>query len=245
MFISDILNLKKRSIISIVGAGGKTSLMLNLSEELRPYNKVLSTTTTKIYTPNKTSYDFMCIGEKNCYIYDHLKKNGLYVYGKFINNDNKLIGFSKNFLDEKFKYFDYSILEADGSKKKPIKGWRDDEPVICKNTNKTIGVLDITCINKIINDFNVHRVSYFLKITNGKLGEKISIPMISSLVTHPLGLFKGSLGERILFINKVENQHNIFLSYELIKHLLSISNPFIDKIVIGSLKEKNYKLVSF
>ncbi|RHW64153.1 putative selenium-dependent hydroxylase accessory protein YqeC, partial [Clostridium botulinum] len=43
----------------------------------------------------------------------------------------------------------------------------------------------------------------------------------------------------------VENQHNIFLSYELIKHLLSISNPFIDKIVIGSLKEKNYKLVSF
>ncbi|NFS07852.1 putative selenium-dependent hydroxylase accessory protein YqeC [Clostridium botulinum] len=245
MFISDILNLKKRSIISIVGAGGKTSLMLNLSEELRPYNKVLSTTTTKIYTPNKTSYDFMCIGEKNCYIYDHLKKNGVYVYGKFINSDNKLIGFSKNFLDEKFKYFDYSILEADGSKKKPIKGWRDDEPVICKNTNKTIGVLDITCINKIINDFNVHRVSYFLKITNEKLGEKISIPMISSLVTHPLGLFKGSLGERILFINKVENQHNIFLSYELIKHLLSISNPFIDKIVIGSLKEKNYKLISF
>ncbi|KGO15636.1 selenium cofactor biosynthesis protein YqeC [Clostridium botulinum] len=245
MFISDILNLKKRSIISIVGAGGKTSLMLNLSEELRPYNKVLSTTTTKIYTPDKTSYDFMCIGEENCYIYDHLKKNGVYVYGKFINNDNKLIGFSKNFLDQKFKYFDYSILEADGSKKKPIKGWRDDEPVICKNTNKTIGVLDITCINKIINDFNVHRVSYFLKITNGKLGEKISILMISSLVTHPLGLFKDSLGERILFINKVENQHDIFLSYELIKHILSISNPFIDKIVIGSLKEKNYKLVSF
>lgn len=114
-----------------------------------------------------------------------------------------------------------------------------------KNTNKTIGVLDITCINKIINDFNVHRVSYFLKITNGKLGEKISIPMISSLITHPLGLFKGSLGERILFINKAKNQHNIFLSYELIKHLLSISNSFIDKIVIGSLKEKNYKLVSF
>ncbi|BDB02739.1 selenium cofactor biosynthesis protein YqeC [Clostridium botulinum] len=245
MFISDILNFKKRSIISIVGAGGKTSLMLNLSEELRPYNKVLSTTTTKIYTPDRTSYDFMCIGEENCYIYDHLKKNGVYVYGKFINNDNKLIGFSKNFLDEKFKYFDYSILEADGSKKKPIKGWRDDEPVICKNTNKTIGVLDITCINKIINDFNVHRVSYFLKITNGKLGEKISIPMISSLVTHPLGLFKSSLGERILFINKVENQHNIFLSYELIKHILTISNPFIGKIVIGSLKEKNYKLVSF
>lgn len=245
MLISNILNLKKGSVISIVGAGGKTSLMFNLSEELRPYNKVLSTTTTKIYTPDKKSYDFMCIGKERCYIYDHFKQNGVYVYGKFINNDNKLIGFSKKFLDEKFEYFDYSILEADGSNKKPIKGWRDNEPVICKNTNKTIGVLDITCINKIINNLNVHRVPYFLKITNGKLGEKISIPMISSLVTHPLGLFKDSLGEKILFINKVENQHNIFLSYELIKYILSVSNYFIDKIVIGSLKEKNYNLVSF
>ncbi|NFV12788.1 putative selenium-dependent hydroxylase accessory protein YqeC [Clostridium sporogenes] len=245
MLISNILNLKKGSIISIVGAGGKTSLMFNLSEELRPNNKVLSTTTTKIYNPDKIYYDFICIGEENCYIYDHLKKNGVYVYGEFINNDNKLIGFNKNFLDKKFKYFDYSIIEADGSKRKPIKGWRDNEPVICKNTNKTIGILDISCINKIINDFNVHRVSYFLKITNGKLGEKISIPMISSLIVHPLGLFKDSLGEKILFINKVENQHSIFLSYELIKHILTSSNSCIDKIIIGSLKEKNYNLISF
>lgn len=245
MLISNILNLKRGSVISIVGAGGKTSLMFNLSEELRNNNKVLLTTTTKIYNPNKIYYDFMCIGEKNCYIYDHIKQNGVYVYGKCINNDNKLIGFSKNFLVEKFKYFDYSLIEADGSKRKPIKGWKDGEPVICKNTTKTIGLLDISCINKIINDFNVHRVSYFLKITNGKLGEKISIPMISSLIAHPLGLFKDSLGERILFINKVESQHDIFLSYELIKHILTISNSFIDKIVIGSLKEKNYNLISF
>jgi hypothetical protein len=69
--------------------------------------------------------------------------------------------------------------------------------------------------------------------------------MISSLIAHPLGLFKDSLGERILFINKVETQHDIFLSYELIKHILTISNSFIDKIVIGSLKEKNYNLISF
>lgn len=245
MLISNILNLKRGSVISIVGAGGKTSLMFNLSEELRNNNKVLLTTTTKIYNPNKIYYDFMCIGEKNCYIYDHLKPNGVYVYGKYINNDNKLIGFGKNFLDKKFKHFDYSLIEADGSKKKPIKGWKDDEPVICKNTNKTIGVLDISYINKIVNDFNVHRVSYFLKITNGKLGKKISIPMISSLITHPLGLFKDSLGEKILFINKVENQQDAFLSYELIEHILNISNLFIDKIVIGSLKEKKYDLISF
>lgn len=244
MFISDVLNLKKGSVLSIVGAGGKTSLMLNLAEELRQYNKVLVTTTTKIYPPEKRTYDFICIGEENCSIYDGYKENGVYVYGSFISENDKLIGLDKNFLDKKFKYFDYSIIESDGSKRKPIKGWRENEPVICKNTTKTIGILDITCIGKMINDENVHRVNYFLNISNGKLGEKISIPMISSLITHPLGLFKDSVGERILFINKVENNHTTLLAEELIKDLHLNSNLSIDKIIIGSLKEKRYNLIS-
>ncbi len=91
------IKLKKRICYIDSWCWWKTSLMLNLSEELRPNNKVLSTTTTKIYNPDKIYYDFICIGEKNCYIYDHIKQTGVYVYGKCINNDNKLIGFSKNF----------------------------------------------------------------------------------------------------------------------------------------------------
>lgn len=245
MLISDILNLRKGSVLSIVGAGGKTSLMMNLAEELHPCNKVLLTTTTKIRFPDKMSYDFICIEEENYSTYDHFLRNGVYVYGRSINNENKLIGLNKEFLDKKFKYFDYSLIEADGSKRKPIKGWRENEPVICKNTSKTIGVLDITCIGKIINNLNVHRVHYFIKISNGKLNEKISVSMIASLITNPLGLFKNSLGEKILFINKVENQYNSLLAYELVKQLHSISNSLIDKIVIGSLKEKRYNLISF
>lgn len=242
MLISNILSLKKRSVLSIVGAGGKTSLMFTLAEELRTSNKVLVTTTTKIYPPEKSAYDFICIGEENCSIYDSYNENGIYVYGNFINENDKLAGLKKEFLDKKFKYFDYSIIEADGSKRKPIKGWREDEPVICKNTTKTIGILDITCIGKIINDVNVHRVDHFINISSGKLGEKISIPMIGSLITHSLGLFKNSEGEKILFINKVENHHTTLLAYELIKYLHSDSSSFIDKIIIGSLKEKRYSL---
>ncbi|GAA0121812.1 selenium cofactor biosynthesis protein YqeC [Clostridium faecium] len=219
--------------------------MFTLAEELRASNKVLVTTTTKIYAPEKSTYDFICIGEENCSIYDDHNENGIYVYGSFINEKDKLIGFNKEFLDTKFEYFHYSIIEADGSKRKPIKGWQENEPVICKNTTKTIGILDITSIGKIINEVNVHRIDHFTNISSGKLGEKISIPMICSLITHPLGLFKDSKGEKILFINKVENQHTSILANELIKHLSSKPNLFIDKIVIGSLKEKKYRLICF
>ena len=41
--------INKKDIITIVGAGGKTSLMLSASSYLRKDHKVLVTTTTDIY----------------------------------------------------------------------------------------------------------------------------------------------------------------------------------------------------
>ena len=69
MKITDILNIDKNSIVSIVGAGGKTSLMFQLAEELREKSRVLVTTTTKIYVPEKGQYDYLIVGEEgeNCF----------------------------------------------------------------------------------------------------------------------------------------------------------------------------------
>ena len=48
----DKLRLKHRGVISLVGAGGKTSLMFCLAKKLTESGKtVLTTTTTKIFMP--------------------------------------------------------------------------------------------------------------------------------------------------------------------------------------------------
>ncbi len=79
MFISDILNFKKGSVISIVGAGGKTSLMLNLSEELRLITKfyqqllqrytILIKYTTILYALEKKIAIYMITLNKMVYMY--------------------------------------------------------------------------------------------------------------------------------------------------------------------------------
>ena len=51
------LNLKKGDVISIVGAGGKTTLLNYLSHKYSIDNSVLMTTTTKIFTP--LNYDYL------------------------------------------------------------------------------------------------------------------------------------------------------------------------------------------
>ena len=50
--LSDTLHLYKTGVISLIGAGGKTSLMFKLAKELSQLkHRVLTTTTKKIFLP--------------------------------------------------------------------------------------------------------------------------------------------------------------------------------------------------
>lgn len=243
MKLKDLLDLNKGSIISIVGAGGKSSLMYYLGEELRGQNKVLITTTTKIYLPKKEKYDYIAIGQKSLSSLKHNKNKGIYVYGSSINKENKIIGPTVLELDNECPYFDYILAESDGAKGKAIKGWNDTEPVISFKTDKTIGVLSLEVIGKNIEDDTVHRVEEFVNITNSKKNEKITLEKISSLVFHPRGLFKDSRGEKILFINKIESFHQNVLARKFLVLILEENHGYIDKIIIGSIKHKSFNLI--
>lgn len=244
MNLKDLLNLKKGDVISIVGAGGKTTFMYSLAEELRCENKVLITTTTKIYMPHKKYYDFVTINESNFNKYNCEKVNGVYLYGSHLNEENKIIGLNTELLKAQLPYFDYVLVEADGSKRKSIKGWKDDEPVISKDTHKTIGILSIDALGKKVNTENVHRLYEFKSITNSKDNEIISEKHLTSLVFHNKGLFKDSKGEKVLFINKVDTDNELILAQKLVNSILESNDNYIDKILIGSLKSKQYQLVN-
>lgn len=242
MKLRELLDLKKESIVSIVGAGGKTSLMFNLAEELKEDSKVLVTTTTKIFMPNKDQYDYMCLNKKDYLDYSQINNKGIYIFGSSLNKAGKVVGLDSSTIETVSESFNYTLIEADGSKMKPIKGWGINEPVIYQKTNKTIGVLDIKTIGKTINGTNVHRLKEFLKLTNSTINEPINIQHIISLILHSNGLFKNALGERILFINKVENADELFLANKLLEALLEKSNICFNKVIIGSLMSKKYQL---
>lgn len=66
-------------MISIVGSGGKSTLMYTLAEELRRDNKILVTTTTKIFVPKKNQFDFFAIGNENFNKLKYGNCKGIYV----------------------------------------------------------------------------------------------------------------------------------------------------------------------
>lgn len=111
MNLIDTFKISNKDIITIVGAGGKTSLMFSASSLLRNDYKVLVTTTTHIYVPDKNLYDEMIMLsdiKKNKISRENQKydnenynnekyhniirnnKNGVYVIGNYIVNDSNI-----------------------------------------------------------------------------------------------------------------------------------------------------------
>lgn len=240
MRLSDCIAIEEKDIISFVGAGGKTTMMFKLAEELRLNNKVLVTTTTKIYRPSEEKYDFICTNKKRLSKYVDMKEKGIYVLGLGINKENKILGIGEKELDELAPYFDYVLIEADGSKEKQLKGWKESEPVIYGKTTKTVGLIDVQAFGMVINEEKVHRSKIFCKITGAKEGDNVKLEHLTKLIINPLGLFKGAMGKRVLYINKVEEPTHLTLAEQLVKEVTSKNKKLLDKVFIGSLKSNTY-----
>lgn len=247
MNLIDVFNIKNKDIITIVGSGGKTSLMFSISSLLRQGYKVLVTTTTNIYVPDYKTVEFdkFCLIDNDEELENIIKndKNGVYVIGsKIINNLNKpkLKGLTFEMIDKISHFFDIVLIEGDGSKEKPLKGWLDNEPVVYDKTTKTIGVIDINSIGLYINEDNIHRLDNFLDIINDEKSSKVKVKHLKNIVLNKNGLFKLSKGEKILFINKSESIKNKTNANLLIKEIKDENLYYIDKFVYGSLVNNEF-----
>lgn len=241
MKLYEILGIKKGNMTSIVGAGGKTTLMFLLANELKDKGKVLVTTTTKIYNPREEVND-IAIGKEGYKFLQSINDNGIYAYGKYINDENKLIGEDIEILNGLTDSFDYILVEADGSKRKDLKAWNKNEPVVSSLTSSTIGVLSLKTIDMEINNENIHRLKEFTSLTNSKEGEKVNLDILIEVIFNKNGLFKEAIGEKILFLNKVDYTNEDTLMLFLDKIICKNKEiKLLNSIVYGSLKNKSFK----
>ncbi len=199
------LGVEKNDVVSLAGAGGKTSLMFRLAEEAKELGfKVLVTTSTKIFVPDRAQYDRIDLSG-TLFSGGAVRDSGIYLGGTPAPVSGKMTGAVPELLASRRKLFDLVLIEADGAAAKPLKGWNSTEPVIPLFTTKTIGVLDIQAIGRIIDAALVHRLEIFTGLTGGKAGDAVTVEHLVRVVNHNQGLFKGAQGTKILYLNKVES----------------------------------------
>ncbi|CCQ95099.1 conserved hypothetical protein [[Clostridium] ultunense Esp] len=229
------LDIYKREILSLIGGGGKTTTIFALGEELKGLNKkVLITTTTAIYNPEK-DYDHYFLREIEDF---NPREGGITIFGDRVEK-GKLKGVPLSKFKEIInrELFDFVLIEADGAKGKPIKGHAPYEPVIPKNTTKTIGIIGLDSLGKKIGDI-VHRPEIFTNITNTRYSDIIDEEIIIRYILDPEGLFKVTQGKRILLLNKAYNEKTILKGSRIRRILLA--NGFKDTVLVTDIKRKKF-----
>ncbi len=106
------------------------------------------------------------------------------------------------------KVFDYILVEADGSRRLPVKAPADHEPVIPGGTDMVIGCIGLDCLGRPMDDETVHRPECFGAVTGLNFGDLILADHLVKLAASNLGLFKnaGNHMKKILVFNKADTK---------------------------------------
>jgi len=241
------LGLKPRELISLVGAGGKTTLMFRLAKELfLNGKKVVTTTTTKIMEPAPAETAFLFVDpdeeELKQFVGRHLEQYGHLTIARERIGSGKLKGISPNLVDDLWgsNRMDYMIVEADGAAGLPVKAPREREPVIPSCTTLVVSLLGVDGVGAELNEENVFQAERVSKLTGMEMGAKMTDEAMAVLMTHPEGLFKGapSSSRVVAFLNKVDVPDGVVKGKGVAREILKKGLPQIERVVLGQLKNE-------
>lgn len=164
-------------IISVVGSGGKTTLIKQLSSRYRSEGKtVLVTTTTHMFIEEDT-----LLTDDAEKIIGVLQETGYAMAG--IPEGEKIKALSRETFDTVCACADVVLVEADGSKRLPLKYPNASEPVIPENTDEILVVCGLNAIGQKAKD-----VCHRLELVKAYLGIEedtvISAEHVQKLVTE-------------------------------------------------------------
>jgi molybdenum cofactor cytidylyltransferase len=179
------LRLPEHAVISVVGAGGKTSLIFAWAHELAAAGKnVVITTTTHMYRPERMEEDGIRI-----------------VVSDDPERPDKVMAPPAEVLDGLRETADVVLIEADGSRRMPLKWPAPWEPVVPDYTDFTVCVAGLSAIGKKTSDV-VYRAD---ELPDRLKRETVDMNLMHALISSHEGGQKGVRGDFRVFMNQVDD----------------------------------------
>lgn len=236
---------ERPELIALVGGGGKTSLMFALAAALP--GRVVMTTTTRIFAAQMSRAPAVAFeGDLGSLDEALATQRRVLIVGRV--EGEKAVGVDPTLPARVLAHenVDYVLVEADGSRTRPVKAPAEHEPVIPPGATLLVPMAGMDALELTIEEV-AHRPEIIRGITNDELrmrneegpsevGGRLTPAGLARVLAHPLGGLKGAPeGARIVpFLNKADTPERLAAARETAALLLR--EPRIQRVVVGALR---------
>jgi probable selenium-dependent hydroxylase accessory protein YqeC len=147
----------------------------------------------------------------------------------------KLEALPETFLANLLPRYDIALLEADGSRGLPCKGWLANEPVVPDYCTHTLGLITMGALGKSAGETTVHRLPEFFTLTGVGEGQAITEAALEAMLCAPKGMFKNSAGKKYVIVNQVEDDEAACAAMSFLQTIKEKYPARFEKLLFGSV----------
>ena len=184
------LGIGDQELVAFIGGGGKTSLLLQLAHELVGRAPVLITTTTKLGIDQSEGCTACWSVEAAAAALGDRPGRPVCLFAG--HDGRKVHGLDPEQVDDLYlsRIAPYLLVEADGSRRRPLKAPSAHEPVVPQQASLVIVVVGIDAVGATYAEA-AHRPSAAVRLSGGRVDDPITARAVAGIVTHPEGGLKG------------------------------------------------------
>ncbi|HZU66887.1 MAG TPA: selenium cofactor biosynthesis protein YqeC [Ktedonobacteraceae bacterium] len=228
--LSDLITLPAHPLISLVGAGGKTTTMYTLAQELAQQGKrVITTTTTNIYFPQQGETDTLIVSPETPRLLKMIRasweQHQRITVAASPTGAGKLAGLQ---VDQPYELLmksgaDVVIVEADGARHHMIKAPAEHEPVVPPQTNVAFLMMSAGAINQPLSAEVAHRPEQVAKVASITMGDVLTPEIIARVMLSAQGGMKNIPHTALVYLlvtHAFEGQRDTIEQFiRLVRHL--------------------------
>lgn len=193
--LTELMAMGPGSLVSLVGAGGKTTTMYALCREARDAGLTsISTTTTAIQPPTASQSRAMVVRDESADLLESVRDT-LSLYGHLTVvgsrlRAGKLGGVSEKDVTALRALADVVVVESDGARHHAIKAPAEHEPVVHPDSTHFLSVAGLHALGRVLSEAS-HRPEIAARLAGLAAEDLVTTEALARLLTSKDGGLKG------------------------------------------------------
>ncbi len=239
MNLANALRVNRNGRVALVGAGGKTTALFQLARALEPPVVVTNSVHLGAWQAGLADRHLIISRPEDVERFSG-QVEGVTLMTGAPGEDDRLQGLDLDALEaihDMANRLGFPVLvEADGSRRKPLKAPGEHEPVIPGWINTVVVVTGLAGLDQRLSDSVVHRAERFAELCMIKTGEIITEEQIGRLLIHPQGGQKNipTASRRVALLNQADEP----VQAESGLRIAKIIRHVFDTVLITSLAKQ-------